>query len=173
MGLAELKKELKTLDKNKLIDLIADLYKKNKSAKEYLDYYVSPNEKDLFEKYKEKVFEAFYPKRGYSLKLKDGKQAISEFKKLEPSSELLADLMLFYVETGVSFTTDFGDISEPFYSSLESTYVAALTLMHKGNLLDKFALRAEKVVENTSNMGWGLHEYLSSVYDDFYHDFTS
>ena len=32
MGLADLKKELKTLDKDQLIVLVADLYKKNKAA---------------------------------------------------------------------------------------------------------------------------------------------
>ena len=40
MGLADLKKELKTLDKDQLIALVADLYKKNKAAQEYLDFYV-------------------------------------------------------------------------------------------------------------------------------------
>jgi hypothetical protein len=33
MGLTDIKKELKKLDKDKLIDLVADLYKKNKSVR--------------------------------------------------------------------------------------------------------------------------------------------
>ena len=85
----------------------------------------------MFNKYRDKVFEAFYPGRGYNCKLKDGKQAISDFKKFGPSADLLADLMLFYVETGVKFTNEYGDIDEGFYSSMETTYVAALTLMKK------------------------------------------
>jgi hypothetical protein len=118
------------------------------------------------------VFEAFYPKRGYNYKLKDGKQAISDFKKLGPSADLLADLMLFYVETGVKFTNDFGDIDEGFYSSMETTYVAALTIMKKENLLDKFAERAVKVVTDTSGIGWGFHDYLGDVHSDFYADYS-
>ncbi len=168
MGLTEIKKELKKLDKEKLIDLVADLYKKNKSVKEFFDFYVNPNEKELFKKYKEKVFEAFYPKRGCTLKLKNGKTAISDFKKLEPSTDLLADLMLFYVETGVKFTIDYGDIDERFYLSLESTYLSALTLMNKEKLLARFADRAGKVVDDTSNIGWGFHDYLGQVFSDFY-----
>ena len=50
MGLTHIKKELKKLDKDKLIDLIADLYKNNKSVKEFFDFYVNPNERVLFEK---------------------------------------------------------------------------------------------------------------------------
>ncbi len=35
MSLIDLKNELKKLEKDKLIDLVADLYKKNKSVKEF------------------------------------------------------------------------------------------------------------------------------------------
>src|SRR5215210_7150494 len=131
MGLTDIKRELKKLDKDKLISLITDLYKNNKSVKEFFDFYVNPNENELFKTYRDKVFEAFYPKRGFGYKLKEGKQAISDFKKLGVSTDLLANLMLFYVETGVKFTNDYGDIDENFYSSLEKTYVQALTLMKK------------------------------------------
>ncbi|MCX6270977.1 MAG: DUF6155 family protein [Bacteroidetes bacterium] len=110
MGLTDIKKELKKLDHNKLVELIADLYKMNKAVSEYFDFYINPDEKELFKKYKEKVKEAFYPKRGYKLRLSDGKSAISDFKKLGGSPDLVADLMLYYVEMGVVFTNDFGDI---------------------------------------------------------------
>lgn len=172
MGLTDLKKELKKLDKDKLIDLVADLYKKNKFVKEFFDFYVNPDEKEMFNKYRDKVFEAFYPKRGDNYKLKDGKQAISDFKKLGTSADSLADLMLFYVETGVIFTNDFGDIDEPFYNSVASVYSQALTLMKKENLLDKFADRAGKVVSDTSAIGWGFHDYLGDIHSDFYVDYS-
>jgi hypothetical protein len=168
MGLAEVKKELKKLDKDKLITVISDLYKMNKSVQEFLDHFANPDENMLFGKYRQKVYEAFYPKRGYDFKLKDGKQAISDFKKLAPSAELVADLMLFYVETGVEFTNDFGDINEAFYSSIETTYAAALKLMEKENLLDKFADRAEMVIVNLNEIGWGFEECLSNIYSNYY-----
>ena len=80
--------------------------------------------------------------------------------------------MLFYVETGVKFTNDFGDINEGFYSSLESTYVAALKLMEKENLLERFADRASKGVSDTSEIGWGFHDYLCDVHFNFYADYS-
>jgi hypothetical protein len=168
LGLINLKNELKKLDKDKLIDLVADLYKKNKSVKEFFDFYVNPNEKDLFEKYRDKIFEAFYPKRGYQYNLKNGKQAISDFKKLGTSAELLADLMLFYVETGVKFTNDFGDINDAFYKSLATTFVDSLTLAYKANVLDKFEDRVGMIVDDTQGIGWGFHDYLVQVWIDFY-----
>jgi hypothetical protein len=171
MGIREVKNNLKNLDKKQLIDLIGELYKKNKSVKEYFDFYVNPKEKELLSKYREKVSQAFFPKRGFGYNLKEGKKAISDFKKLGVSEDNLADLMLFYVETGVEFTNDFGDINESFYSSLEKTYEQALTLMYKNGLLEKFSGRAEKVMSNTSDIGWGFHDYISQVYIDFYADY--
>lgn len=52
MSKSELKKELKSYDKKKLIDLISDLYDKNKTVREYLDYYANPDENEALKIYK-------------------------------------------------------------------------------------------------------------------------
>jgi len=168
MGLSDIKKELNKLDKEKLIDLFADLYKKNKSVKEFLDFYANPNENELFNKYKEKVYGAFYPKRGYKLKLADGKKAISDFAKLETSKELHTELMLYYVETGIKFTKEFGNIDDPFYNSLSSVYMNALTLMKKENMLSKFAERSKKIVDSCTSVRWDFYFNLQNIYGSFY-----
>ena len=74
MGIREVKNNLKNLNKGQLIDFISELYKKNKSVKEFFDFYVNPNEKELLIKYREKVFETFFPKRGFGYNLKEGKK---------------------------------------------------------------------------------------------------
>ncbi len=163
-----LKSDLAKLDKKALIEIIADLGKKNKAVQEYLSFYFKPDEDGLFEKYKTKVYEAFFPKRGYGYNLKQGKQAISDFKKLGPSEDLVADLMLFYVETGVEFTNDFGDIDATFYSSLVSTFSAALKIMKKEDVLDKFKDRAARILKDTRNIGWGFHDVLCDTFYQFY-----
>jgi hypothetical protein len=165
-----MKSELAKLDKKTLIELIADLCKKNKSAQEYFTFYIKPDEEGLFEKYRVKVYETFYPKRGFGYNLKQGKQYISDFKKLGPSDGSLADLMLFYVETGVEFTNDFGDINETFYSSLHSTFAAALKIMQKEALLDQFKQRSIKILNDTEDMGWGFHDALCYTFYNFYDD---
>jgi hypothetical protein len=168
MGISELKTELKKLDKDMLIDLVTDLYKKNKSVKEFLDFYVNPDEKELFSKYRDRVYEAFFPRRGDRLRLAEGKKAISEFKKLGASKELLADLMLFYTETGVKCTNEYGDMDEPFYNSVASVYSNSLALMKKEKILDKFYARAKNIVDDTQGIGWGFYDELSSIYCEFY-----
>ncbi|MDN3637148.1 hypothetical protein QWY85_20925 [Neolewinella lacunae] len=71
----------------------------------------------------------------------------------------------------MKFTNEFGDIDEGFYLSMQTTYVTALKLMRKENLLNDFAYRAGKVVSDSSNIGWGFHDYLFDAYSDFYADY--
>ena len=134
-----------------------------------MDFYTNPDEEELFKKYKEKVRLAFYPKKEHDLlKLKDGKIAISDFKKMGGSMDLVADLMLYYVEMGVVFTNDYGDIDEPFYDSIAGAYRKALQLMEKENILERFKDRATKVVDDTANIGWGFHDELGDTWGEFY-----
>src|SRR4030042_1740947 len=118
MGKLELKKELASYDKKQLIGLISELYEKNKSVKEYLDHLISLDDQAYTKEYKAKIKRAFFSKNG-SYNLVSGKKAISDFKKIGSSSTSLVDLMLYYVECGIQFTKDFGDINEKFYASLE------------------------------------------------------
>jgi len=168
MGLRELKSELKKQDKETLIKYISDLYKRYKPVKEYFDFHINPDEKRLVEKYKEKVNEGFYPKRGRNLNLAASRKAINEFKKYGPSAESLVDLLLYYVECGVRFTNKYGDIDANFYISVENTYLNAIKLMKKESILNKFRDRVESIVNETSGIGWGFHDFLRDIFDDFY-----
>jgi Family of unknown function (DUF6155) len=168
MGIKELKKELKKLDQANLIDLIIDLYQKNKPVMEQLDFRFNPNETELVKSYKKKVLEAFYPKRGDQFHLKIGKQAISDFRKLKTKPDSLADLMIYYVECGVRLTREYGDIDENFYSSLESVYQDVMKLIAINDLYEKFEDRAFKIVEDTKNIGWGFHDFLGDEYGQTY-----
>lgn len=168
MGLREVKKVLTQLNKPELIGLLSDLYKKNKTVREHLDFYSQPDEGALFEKFKERVYDAFYSDGGFNYSLREGRQAIRNFKNLGASPSLVADLMLFYVETGVEFTNDFGDIDERFYASIENMYESTLELIQKEGALNVFAKRAEKVVDDTAGIGWGFHDSLAATYWEYY-----
>ena len=44
MSKAQLKKHLNALDKSQIIEMVMELYDARKEARDYLDYYVNPNE---------------------------------------------------------------------------------------------------------------------------------
>jgi hypothetical protein len=164
MGKRNLKKELAEYDKKMLIGLISDLYDKNKSVKEYLDYFLNPDEQVILKAYKTKVKEAFYPKRGFGFNLAAGKKAISDFRKLNPSIESLIDIMLYYAECGVQFTKDYGDINENYYLSIERTFRDSMELIDLNQLHDKFKDKAFNIYQNSENTGWGFNETLGDFY---------
>jgi Family of unknown function (DUF6155) len=168
MGIKDLKSELEILDKKNLIELISEIYRKDKNVQEFFEYYLKPDETKLFEKYKTQVREGFYPKRGDALRLSVARQAISNFKKFEPSKELLADLMLYYVECGVEFTNDFGDINESFYTSIAAMFRSALDLISREGNSDRFKERATKIVRDSDGIGWGFSDDVGDCYHEYY-----
>jgi hypothetical protein len=170
MSQASLKKELKHLEKEHLVELVLDIYKRSKEAKAFLDFFVDPNEKELFEKYKSKVYEAFYPKKGYKVKIAQGKKAISEFKKFETSADLQAELMLYFVATGVELSLHYGYLTQGFFTSQVKMLDTALRLMKSEELLKKYQSPVLKILE-ISNQGYfqysdALHEIYQQYYDE-------
>ncbi|MGM0377629.1 MAG: DUF6155 family protein, partial [Bacteroidota bacterium] len=93
----------------------------------------------------------------------------SDAKKMGFPPEALADLMLFYVENGVEYTYEFGDIDEPFYTSMENMYRDALELIRAERLADKFEDRAYHIPEKAEGTGWGFHETLYDFYYEYFY----
>ena len=164
MSKRDLKKELEGFDKKKLIGLISELYDKNKSVKEYLDYYLKPDDTEILKVYKAKVREALFPKRGIRYNLGFGKKTISDFRKLSPSPESLVDLMLYYVECGAEFTNNFGDINESYYVSLAKVFRDSLELIDINSLHKSFKDKAHNIVNLSENIGWGFYDAVLGLY---------
>lgn len=173
MSKAKLKKELQSLTKEQLVEQILDLYDKNKSVKEFYDFYLNPrNEKELAIKYKKQIRKEFNvenPMRSTE-KFSVAKRAISDFKGLQPSPEALADVMLYLPESACELTYCYGDYSEQFYDSAYNNYKVALEFIAKNNLLDDFKLRAEQCVKWASVCGYGFADDIADIYYAFYQD---
>jgi hypothetical protein len=173
MSKPKLKKELQELTKEQLIEQILDLYDKNKAVKEFYNFYLNPrNEKELAEKYKKQIRKEFNvenPMRSTE-KFSVAKRAIADFKGLQPSSEALADVMLYLPESACELTYCYGDYSEQFYISAVNNYATALEFINKNNLLDEFKARAKQCVEWASVCGYGFADEIAEVYYEYYQD---
>ena len=90
-----------SMDKSEIIKMVLELYSARKEAKEYLDFYAEPNEGQKLEEYKHIIREEFYPSRNREPKTRFSvcRKALSDFKKLKPSEDSVAELMVFYMET--------------------------------------------------------------------------
>lgn len=169
MSKLHLKKLLVTMDKSEIISLVLEMYDTKKEIKEYLDYYVTPNEKEKFEKYK-KIIQAEYSLTTHfpKTRLSVAKKAISDFSKLNPSPELEAELMIFLVECGCQFTYNYGDMSEGFYDGMYNNFVKALKFMKKNSLLKIFRPNVERCVKWASPCGYGFADDIASIFYEYY-----
>ena len=170
MKVSEFKARLKQLEKEDLIKHLASLYQNFDNVKDYFILTLNPDEeKNVQLKYKANIQNEFFPKRGDGkARLSIAKKAISDFRKISNSSELIRDLMLFYVEQGVEFTNEYGDINEQFYISMEDMYARTLKLMEKNDLIKAFKKRCFQVVVDTDGIGWGFHDSLADLYYEYF-----
>lgn len=169
LSLTELKQQLFHKTHAELIEEIAQLYKKFPSVKEYYQASFSDDDAEVLDKYKDIIRGEFLMRgnRFPKMRLSVARKAVNDFKKISPSIYRIADIMITYVEAGVSCTNEFGDIDEPFYNSMESMYEAALKYIVKENLFAEFDGRLKDIVFNTRHTGWGFHDQLEYLYANY------
>ena len=166
MGKAKLRKKLEGLSKENIIRVVMTLYDAtSKEARHYLDFYAEPNSKDECEHFKHIIRQEFFPTRGLP---KDPsfatcRKAISDFKKMKPLPYDLADLMLFYIETGCEHTMTFGDMWEQYYTALENNFDKAMKCIVEFGLLETFEPRIKRML-NATDCGWGFSDTLWDIY---------
>ena len=171
MSKSTLKTHLKSLTKEQVIDFVMQVYDNVKPAKEFMEYYLNPNEQVMFEKYKKIIVQEFYPTTKYGdpkTRFSVCKKAIANFRTLHPSPLLLADLMLTLAENACKFTYDFGDMWEQFYDSAATNFQSALKYMQKNNLLDDFKLRCVDCVKYASPCGYGFADEIAEIFYEYY-----
>jgi len=173
MSKQALKTHLHALTKEQLIQTVLEMYDNMKPVKEYMEYFLNPNENEMFEKYRAIIINEFYPK-GKNTEPKTrfsvAKKAIADFRAFKPSTELLGDLMLTLAEMACKFTHDYGDMWEQYYTSAGTNYELALKYLQKNNLLDKFNVRSKACVEYASPCGYGFADEIYSLFYEYYID---
>jgi hypothetical protein len=168
MNSATLKRNLEQKTKQELIQEIATLYNKFPAVKEY--YQAQEGDINLvLEKYKDIIRKEFsIPTKGEpKARLSVGKKAIQDFKSVTQDPELLADIMLTFVESVSEFNNEFGPDVESFYTSPENLFEKTLELLKKHNLLPLFKDRAHQIVKNATD-GWGHQDTLEEFFENFY-----
>jgi len=99
MNWTEIKKQISPLENKELTKLIGELYKLNSENKRFLAMRFSSPEAQLVD-YKKLISKAVNPPFSENAKINfsKGRQVISSFKKASGDLEMLAALMLYYVE---------------------------------------------------------------------------
>jgi hypothetical protein len=166
----DVKTQLEYLDQAQLIELLRKMWQDLPESKLYLINAVTPGA-DIsaeVERYRKIIKDRFFPTRGVGdMKLNRARKAISDFAKSHPPPVALAELMLFYVEQGVAFTREYGDIDEPFYNSLVTMFESLVALIEKHGMeiYGPLGARIEQLRRASRGFGWGFSDEMSELFD--------
>jgi hypothetical protein len=158
----DLKKALQDADKKKLINLIRDLYRLSEENRRYLlagcmDPKAEPG---VLEAYRQIIKNEFFPEKGHgTLRYSVAEKAIDSYSKASGDFEGKMELMLFYVENGVDFTNEYGDIDEKFYDKVGGMLEKFCTLLKTPEgktLYPRFKKRLFEIRKKTKGIGWGF-----------------
>lgn len=166
----QLKKHLDSCSQEELISQLLELYAKCESVKDFYSVKLAVGgAAALLEKYKKIIKNEFLPDRGDGkLRMSVAKKAIADFKQYSPSSHDIADIMVYYVEMGMCFIDEYGDISESACNSIESMYESVLKFIVKNKLQKEFKKRCLNITKHKKADCWGLNDSLEDVYDEFF-----
>lgn len=174
MSKAIIKKVLTAMSKEDIVLMVLEMYDARKEAKEYLEYYASPNEDAKLEEYKKIIRDEFYPTKKTAepkTRFSVCRTAVSDFKKLKPANEKLADLMLYVAENGCQFTHDYGDMWEQYYTAVENNFNASLKFIAKSDFFPQFKSRIMQCLAWAEDCGWGFPDTLWDIYYDYAYDY--
>ncbi len=163
---------LNGFDKKQLIHLLNDLY--NLSTDNQIFFHTRFLIGDeLLATYKQILKKALNPdlQYGESLDMIKAGNAIKQFVMATDFPMAEADLKIYYVECGNSFTLNYGDIDEEFYEALAEMYEEAVETVLELPPEDQyeFIVRLYDIITSVSDIGWG---YPDELHDIFYNAFT-
>ncbi len=141
------------------MNLVGDLYALRKGNQDFLHARFLKDASTLVP-YKETIEHYISSAEPWKnpVKISLARKAISDYRKAVGDPEGLAELMLFYVECGASFTLEFGDIDETFYYSVVRVFSDGLKMLKRceQDVVDKLLPRFKGTVHLAADMGWGL-----------------
>lgn len=156
-----------------LLGLVGDLYALRKENQDFLNARFL-NDASTLAPYKETIERYISPAEPWKnpVKISLARKAISDYRKAIGDPHGLAQLMLYYVECGVSFTLEFGDIDEPFYDSVLRMFSDAMTMLNRcdQDVVDELLPRFESAVYSTAGIGWGFHDSLRDTFEMYSQD---
>lgn len=169
-GWSAARQNLATLDKPALLALVKDLYDAAAGNRDFINARCQAEDGggEVLEKYRQKVIGQFFSKKAHGmgdLKLGEARKAIRDYRKATGHILGTAELLMTYVENGVKFTNEYGDIDERFYSSVESALDELATLLRgrARELYPQFSGRLAQIEQETDGIGWGFHDFIADV----------
>jgi hypothetical protein len=165
MSKRDLRKYLKELSKEQLEDQIIELYDKFSNVKVYYDFAFNPNEEKLIGEAKAKIANEYFPIKGKKAKMRRSvaQKYIKHFISLGVDVTMVADVMLFTIETAQRFSAKRYIKYDSFFKSFFTAYQQAIAFMIENGIINEFLDRVVEVKEEAIRQKWVNHYDFSAL----------
>ena len=169
MSKRDLKKYLSELDKVQLEEQVMELYDKFKDVKVYYDFVFNPKETNLVKEAKLKISNEYFPIRGKRPKMRrsTAQKFIKHFILLGVDAFIIADIMLFNIETAQSFSAKKDVKYESFYKSMLNSFEQAITFMIEKGILYEFKSRVVAIQKESESQKWFNRYEFNAIIERF------
>ena len=153
MSLAKLKRELKKMPKEEIINLISDLYSKVPSAKDFFNVFVTADVSGLIEKHKKEIERLVYPRgNNFNTKEVEARKLIRNLRKMK-IDELSIALELHYVHCCLDVIEGFGYWNERYYVAAENMFYDAENKILANGWEDKYDEQLNSLTNRANEVG--------------------
>ncbi len=172
MKSTDLKQYLSTRSREQLIAEISEMFSKLDAVNDYYQGKLNLGySEEVSQKYKSIIKHEFFPARGFGrAQLSVARKAVSDYKKVSESKFGIADIMIYYVEIGVEYTNEYGDIDGPFYDSMAGMFERAVEFIVKHEMKGQFEDRCSEIADDSADIGWGFSARMRDIYCESFED---
>lgn len=156
MSKKEFRKYIHSLKKEQLEEQLLDLYERFADVKVFYDFAFNPREEKLIEEYKFRVQKEYFPPSGRKPKARRSvaQRHLRHFIKLGMDPGLVADAMLFNLETAQQYSARKTIRQESFYISMLKSFREARTFIASNNLEMRYRSRLNAIAEAAWEQEW-------------------
>ena len=169
MSKRDLKKYLALLPKQELEGQMLALYEKFAEVKAYYDFVFNPKEEKLEQEAKVKIANEYFPARGKRPKLRRSvaQKYIKHFITLGVDPYVVADVMLFTIETAQKYSAKREMKYGSFYKSIFTAYKQVVDYVVVNGTAANFKSRIKAVHDETFRQDWENKKEFERIYDNF------
>lgn len=169
MSKRDLKKFLAAAPKEELEEQLLALYEKFADVKAYYNFIFNPKEDMLEQEAKLKISNEYFPTKAKRAKLRrsTAQKYIKQFLLLGVDPHIIADIMLFNIETAQKYTVRRQMRYSSFYTSMLSSYKQVTDYITANGMAGNFTARIKEVYEKAKSQRWENYKEFERVWDNF------
>lgn len=169
MSKRDLKKYLSSLPKEELEAQLLALYEKFSEVKVYYDFVFNPKEEKLEQEAKLKILNEYFPIKSKRPKLRrsTAQKYIKSFLTLGVDPFVVADVMLYNIETAQRYSAKRQLKYDSFYKSMLNSYKQVVDYVVANGMAPNFKERISAVHDEAFRQQWDNKKEFERIWDNF------